>query len=119
MILAASQCASCRKEQEGQRILLSEARKAWPKTGVQRADSGVGFLGRVKLARGFVKHCTLPQQVLGQSLCCSTLFLYFEVSRQLLLLRYQGQTAAEVPQSGSKAGVVPHPTDGMSRSYQL
>jgi len=65
-------------------LLPSEAR---------RADSGGGVLGEGQLApcpsvRRFGELCKLPQRDPGHSHGCSTISLYFEVSRQLILLRY-------------------------------
>ena len=74
---------------------------------VQRAQNGVRYLRRWQLApphrQGSLRSAVSSvgaRRDPGHSIT----FLDFEVSGQLILLRFPGKTAAEVPQSGGKRG---------------
>ena len=72
---------------------------------LEQPTAGLGFLERGQLAtisKGCEERYKLPQEGFVRSPGRSTIFLYFVVSRQLILLPLLRVTAAEVPQSGSK-----------------
>ena len=86
---ATSNVRVAEKQQAGQESFAVLGQKI----EVRRADSGNGVLGMGHLApsppaRGFRERCKLPKRGPRRNPGRSTIFVYVEVSRQLILLRF-------------------------------